>query len=87
MQKITLVIGVLALILLAETRPAQAWDDGPWCSHQTGGKGLIISRCDFRNFEACRAWNNAQGGSWCTENPYYWSAQPARRNSKRGRSY
>jgi hypothetical protein len=83
MQKITLTVGVLALTMFIDPQPGQAWYDGPWCGYERAGKGLIISRCDLRSYEACRAWINAQPGSWCTENPHYRAEQPARRKAKK----
>ena len=79
MQKIALTLGALALVTLAGVQPGQARYEGKWCAYEKGGKGVISSRCDLTTYEACRAWMNASPGTWCTENPHYFAAQPARR--------
>jgi len=79
MQKIALTLGALALVMLAGVLPSHARYEGKWCAYELGGKGVISSRCDLRTYEACRAWMNASPGTWCTENPHYFAAQPVRR--------
>jgi hypothetical protein len=45
--------------------------------HEVMGRGGVISKCDIPNYEACRNQMRAVGGSYCTENPYYyWRASP-----------
>ena len=40
--------------------------------HQSLGRAGLISKCDLPSYEACRAEMSARGGTYCTENPYYW---------------
>ena len=72
-------IRVIAFLLLAAggvmlAAPAHAQRpryEGPWCMHMTAGRGTVISRCDMRSYEMCRAEMGGLGGSYCTQNPYY----------------
>ena len=75
-----------AAIWMATGSPAAARYEGPWCMHMTIGRDTVISRCDMRSYEACRAEMFGIGGSYCTQNPYYWwnaKAEPPRRKAKR----
>lgn len=84
MQRTALTIGVLALALLVNPPPVEAYYEGPWCAYMKAGRDFITSRCDLRTYEACRAEIFATPGAWCTENPYYRVAeQPKRRKAKR----
>jgi len=84
MQKIPLAIGALVLAMVIDAQPTQANYDGAWCGYTKGGRGSYSRRCDLRTYEACRAWIQAQPGSWCTQNPYYRVVeQPTRRKAKK----
>jgi hypothetical protein len=37
----------------------------------------------MRSYEMCRAEMGARGGTYCTENPYYWAQANAPRPSKK----
>ena len=86
MQKITLAIGALALAMLIDAQPSQAYYEGAWCGYTKAGRGTYGSRCDLMTYEACRAWINAQAGSYCTENPRYRVVEkPVKRKAKLAR--
>ena len=83
MQRIAMTIGVLALATLIDVPPSAAYSEGPWCGYTRAGRSAFSSRCDLRTYEACRAWINAQPGSWCTQNPRFQVAEkPARRKAR-----
>ena len=75
--------GALAFISLLGTEPGFARYEGPWCMHESLGRDTIISRCDMRSYEMCRAEMGARGGTYCTENPYYWARANAPRPPKK----
>ena len=79
MNRIALLAGAITLAALVGVQPGRAYYEGPWCAYEMIGKGGISSRCDLKSYEACRAWMNASSGTWCTQNPWYRPAQPARR--------
>jgi hypothetical protein len=71
-RKIALFAGFSTLAMFATPAMSQtAWYEGKWCAYERLGKGAVSSRCDLPTWEACRAWMNAQSGTWCTENPRY----------------
>ena len=80
-----------ATLLFAGAQPSFAVIDGPWCMHMTLGRGTVINRCDMPSYEACRAEMRAMGGTYCTQNPYYWwnakSEQPRRLVKRRVKTH
>ena len=85
MTRIALTIAALALAAPIMIQPSYGYYgyEGPWCAYEPAGRGYYSSRCHFPNYEACRAWNMAAAGTWCTENPRY--AGPPPRGKVRSR--
>jgi hypothetical protein len=59
-MKKLLLIGALAAVALVQAQPSQAYFRGKWCAKLDNGGGSVGERCDFPNFETCRAYVNAQ---------------------------
>ena len=76
-MRIPFLAGALALVSLLGATPGFAVYEGPWCMHMSVGPDSVISRCDMRSYEMCRAEMGGLGGTYCTENPYYFAARPA----------
>jgi hypothetical protein len=72
-MKKLLLIGALALTALVQAQPSEAYFRGNWCAKIDQGGGVVGERCDFPNFETCRAYLNAQPKSFCTQNQ--WNAR------------
>ena len=89
MRTLLLTIGLVAAASVFGTERSHAVYEGPWCFHESLGRGGLISRCDMRSYEMCRAEMSARGGTYCTENPYYWAQAraypPTRKAHKRAR--
>jgi hypothetical protein len=87
MRTLATLCAASAMLLCISGRTSLARYEGPWCLHVTMGfGGGIISYCDMRSYEMCRAEMRAMGGSYCTQNPYYWWNRPegpAARKSRR----
>ena len=77
--------GAMTVALLAGTDVSSARYEGPWCMHMSVGRGDVISRCDMRSYEMCRAEMGGLGGTYCTQNPWYRASaeEPRRRKAKR----
>src|SRR4051812_41856681 len=71
MNKAFLIMIALATTALLGNRPAQAYYDGPWCGVYSIGDGSSVEKCDFRNFESCRAEMVAGNRGFCRQNGYY----------------
>jgi hypothetical protein len=74
-MRTVLMAGLVAAASLAGLMPSSAGVlyEGPWCFHESQGRDGVVSRCDMRSYEMCRAEMSARGGTYCTENPYYWA--------------
>jgi hypothetical protein len=69
-----LILGALAAAgLVNGSQPSEAYFRGTWCAHLDNGGGAITYRCDFRSYEACRSFVNAQPRSTCITNN--WNGQ------------
>ena len=90
MRTLLLMIGLVAAASVVGTERGHAAYEGPWCFHESQGRDGVISRCDMRTYEMCRAEMSARGGTYCTENPYYWAQArahpPTRKAYKRSRA-
>jgi len=69
-------LAALAALTFVSTSAAFARIEGPWCFHMQIGRDFVTSRCDFANYEACRAEMRGLSGTYCTQNPYYWWNRP-----------
>jgi hypothetical protein len=70
MKKLLLIGALTACALVQATQPSQAYFRGKWCAKIETGGGAVGERCDFPNFEVCRAYINAQPKSWCVQNQW-----------------
>jgi hypothetical protein len=68
MSKMLLVVIALAATTLLDSRPSQAYYDGPWCAVASLGRGGVLERCDFMNFESCRREIIAGNRGFCVQN-------------------
>ena len=76
----------VAGLWLGGTQASSAQVEGPWCLHMTLGRGYVSSKCDMPSYEACRAGMRGLGGTYCTQNPYFWwgrAVEPQPRKAKR----
>jgi hypothetical protein len=84
-KPVQLLTATTALLWLGVGSSAAA-AEGPWCLYVTMGQGGgVASYCDMPSYEICRAEMRAMGGSYCTQNPYYWwnrPGEPARRSRR-----
>ena len=89
MRRILLLAGALVVTSLLAMTDGFARYEGPWCMGMSMGQGGMISRCDMRSYEMCRAEMGGLGGTYCTQNPYYRgeAAAPARTRKASRRSY
>lgn len=87
MKRLILLAGMVAATVLLDPQPSLARYEGPWCMHTSMGRGGVISRCDMRSYEMCRAEMGGLGGTYCTQNPWYQASAaeqpPRRRKAKR----
>ncbi len=86
MRKLAILLSAIAASWIFGQEPSFARYQGPWCLHVTIARDSITSRCDMPSYEACRAEMRSMGGTYCTQNPYYWwnrTAEPPRRKIKR----
>jgi hypothetical protein len=86
MRTFPILLTVVAAASLLGTEPSLARVEGPWCFHMSMGRGGVISRCDMPSYEACRAEQRSLGGTYCTQNPYYWwhaKGEPPRKRTAR----
>jgi hypothetical protein len=88
-MRMFLMAGLVAAASLAGTGSSSAVYEGPWCMHESLGRGGLISRCDMRSYAMCRTEMSARGGTYCTENPYWRpvAVQPRYRKAYRHRYY
>jgi hypothetical protein len=86
MRTFVILLSAAAACSILGSAPGFARYEGPWCLHVTMGfGGGIISYCDMRSYEMCRAEMRAMGGSYCTQNPYYWWNRPEAPASRKSR--
>ena len=87
MRKFLLVLTALAAGTLLGNRPSQTYYEGPWCAVVSIGRGSIVERCDFRDFETCRLEVISGNRGFCNQNPrwpgYYASPSPKPRLSRK----
>jgi hypothetical protein len=70
MKKLLLIGALAAIALVQAAQPSEAYFRGKWCAKIEAGGGAVGERCDFPNFEVCRAYINAQPKSWCVQNQW-----------------
>jgi len=85
-MKTLAMLPLIALATLGAAATAEA-APGPWCLRYDIGSGVVRERCDFVNFDACRAerafWSST---AFCSPNPGYAYAPPRQsRRNKRAR--
>ena len=69
-------------------RPAQAYDERPWCAVHVVGWGEVAWVCEYDSIEACRPHILAGNRGFCNPNPYYRAPQRrAVRHHRRHRRY
>jgi hypothetical protein len=72
MRKMPLIALSIPLALAAATvldsRPSQAYYEGPWCAVSSFGRAGAIERCDFPNFELCRREVVTGNRGFCRQN-------------------
>ena len=86
MGKLAMLLGAVAVSWMFGIEPSFARVEGPWCFHMSVGRGSVVSKCDMPSYEACRAEMRSLGGTYCTQNPYYWwhaKSEPPRKRAKR----
>jgi hypothetical protein len=76
-------IALLAVVAITVTvGPSRAEVEGPWCSHESVGGGVIAQRCHFTSEAQCR--QMSPGGSvFCTQNPRYTGPTQSSRREKK----
>jgi hypothetical protein len=68
MRKLLLIPLALAAVVVFDSRPSQAYYDGPWCAVSSFGRAGSVERCDFGNFESCRREVVAGNRGFCRQN-------------------
>jgi hypothetical protein len=69
-MKKLLLVGALAATALVYSQPSEAYFRGKWCAKTDSGAGVVGERCDFPNFETCRAYVNSYPKSFCVQNQW-----------------
>jgi len=82
MRHIVLLVGVFAVIQLANSGAARA-NEGPWCALRNFGSDSSED-CQFRTFEECRATIVAGNRGFCNHNPRWQGEAVKRRPYRRG---
>jgi hypothetical protein len=68
MRKFLLIPLALAAVAALDSRPSQAYPDGPWCAVSSFGRAGAIENCGFRDFESCRMDVVAGNRGFCRQN-------------------
>jgi hypothetical protein len=71
MKQAVLFALALAAMAFSGSRPAEAYNDGPWCAVYGIGEGSTTERCDYRDFESCRLDIVAGNRGFCRQNGYW----------------
>ena len=82
MRRIVLLVGVFAVIQLANSGAARA-NEGPWCALRNFGSDLSED-CQFRTLEECRVTIVAGNRGFCNPNPRWQGEVVTRRPYRRG---
>ncbi len=72
MRKLAVLLCAVAVPCILGIEPSVARVEGPWCFHMSMGRSGLVSKCDMPSYEACRAEMRSLGGTYCTQNPYWW---------------
>ena len=89
MRKILLISAALAAGAILDSRPSQAYYDGPWCAVSSMGRGDVIENCGFFDFEACRMEIIAGNRGFCRHNARWpgwyskYAGEPAPRKARK----
>ena len=81
MRRIVLLIGVFAVIQLANSGAARA-NEGPWCALRNFSD--LSEDCQFRTLEECRVTIVAGNRGFCNPNPRWQGEAVTRRQYRRG---
>jgi len=68
MLKLLLIPLTLAAATVADSRPSEAYYEGPWCAVSSFGRAGSVERCDFRTFESCRMEIVGGNRGFCRQN-------------------